>query len=30
MKKLMEIVVYVLAAIGLAFVVKHIRHTNCK
>lgn len=30
MKKLMEIVVYVLAAIGLAFVVKHLRLTNCK
>ncbi len=26
----MEIVVYILAAIGLACVVKHIRITNCK
>ncbi|MDI9395218.1 MAG: hypothetical protein QM426_07305 [Euryarchaeota archaeon] len=30
MNKLMEIVVYILAAIGLACVVKHIRITNCK
>ena len=28
--KLMEIVVYILALIGLACVVKHIRVTNCK
>lgn len=30
MNKLMEIVVYILAVIGLACVVKHIRVTNCK
>ncbi|MDQ1276515.1 MAG: hypothetical protein QG610_2093 [Euryarchaeota archaeon] len=30
MNKLMEIVVYILAVIGLACVVKHIHITNCK
>ncbi|HII79575.1 MAG TPA: hypothetical protein HA261_04055 [Methanosarcina sp.] len=30
MNKFMEIVVYILAAIGLACVVKHIHITNCK
>lgn len=30
MKKLMEIVVYILAVIGLACAVKHIRITHCK
>lgn len=30
MNKLMEIVVYILAVIGLAVVVKHIHITTCK
>lgn len=30
MKKLIEIVVYILALIGLACFVKHIRIANCK
>ena len=30
MDKLMEIVVYILAVIGLACVVKHIRIMHCK
>ena len=30
MRKLMEIVVYTLATIGLAFVIKHIRVMHCK